>query len=151
MRLPQEVVALAILLSAGVATAGSQPVVTGQVEGMETCAQFSCGFAQFLGTSQLQIGTTQGKGGFLVQVTHGPVPLLPGGTAPISGGQWAMSANQTVFSGAVEGGLLVNNGNNTFTVTLTLLSLSGASGTLSFTGILDHNTFPPTIAGIVAQ
>lgn len=151
MRLSQGVAALAILLSAGVATAGSQPVITGQVEGMETCAQFSCGFAQFLGTSQLQVGTVQGKGGFLVQVTHGPVPLLPGGTTPITGGQWAMSANQTVFTGTVESGSLFNNGNNTFTVTLTLLLLSGGGGTLSFTGILDHNTFPPTIVGIVAQ
>jgi hypothetical protein len=151
MKLSWGVAGLAILLSAGVATAGSQPVITGKVEGLETCAQFSCGSAQFLGTSQLQVGTIQGKGGFFVQVTHGPVPLIPGGTAPITGGQWAMSANQTVFTGGVGSGSLFNNGNNSFTVTLTLLLAAGGSGTLSFTGILDHNTFPPTIVGIVAQ
>jgi hypothetical protein len=139
-----------VLLWSGV-VAGSQPVITGKVEGMETCPQSSCGSAQFLGTSQLQVGATQGKGGFLVQVNHGPIPLLPGGSSPITGGQWAISANQTVFTGGVSTGSLVNNGNNTFTVTLTLLVAGGGTGTLSFTGILDHNTLPPTIVGIVTQ
>jgi hypothetical protein len=143
--------ALAIPFSAGVASAGSQPVITGKVEGMETCPQSTCGSAQFLGTSQLQVATTQGKGGFLVQVAHGPLPLLPGASGSITGGQWAMSANQTIFTGLVQSGSLLNNGNNTFTVELILSLLSGASGTLSFTGILDHNTLPPTIVGVVAQ
>jgi hypothetical protein len=62
-----------------------------------------------------------------------------------------MSANQTIFTGLVQSGSLLNNGNNTFTVELILSLLSGASGTLSFTGILDHNTLPPTIVGVVAQ
>jgi hypothetical protein len=141
---------VALVLWAVFAMAGSQPVITGKVEGLETCAQFSCGAAQFLGTSQLQVGTGQTKGGFFVQVTHGTLPN-PGGTAPITGGQWGLSANQAIFSGAVQSGSLFNNGNNTFTVTLTLLVAGGGSGTLTFTGILDHNTFPPTIVGIVAQ
>lgn len=79
MRVSCVVAGLAILLSTGVVAAGSQPVITGKVEGMETCPQSSCGAAQFLGTSQLQVDMIQGKGGFFVQVTHGPLPLLPGG------------------------------------------------------------------------
>ena len=141
---------IALLMWAIAAMAGSQPVITGKVEGLETCPQFSCGVAQFLGTSQLQAGTSQTKGGFLVQVTHGTLPD-PGGTAPVTGGQWALSANQAIFSGTVQGGSLFNNGNNTFAVTLTLSMAGGGTGTLTFTGILDHNTFPPTIVGIVAQ
>lgn len=143
-------IAVALLSWGGPLFAGSQPVLTGKAEGLETCAQFACGVAQFLGTSQLQVGTDQAKGGFFVQVTHGMLPA-PGGTAQITGGQWGLSANQAIFTGAVQSGSLFNNGNNTFTVTLTLLVAGGGTGTLTFTGILDHNTFPPTIVGIVAQ
>jgi hypothetical protein len=106
----RSLVLVALVFWAIAASAGSQPVITGKVEGLETCAQFACGAAQFLGTSQLQVGTGQAKGGFFVQVTHGQPPS-PGGTAPVTGGQWALSANQAIFTGAVQGGSLFNNGN----------------------------------------
>jgi hypothetical protein len=36
-------------------------------------------------------------------------------------------------------------------VTLTLSLAGSGTGTLTFTGILDHNPCPPTIVGIAAQ
>jgi hypothetical protein len=38
---------------------------------------------------------------------------------------------------------------NTFTTRAFLAILSGGSGIVTFEGLLDHNVFPPTIAGRV--
>jgi hypothetical protein len=51
----------------------------------------------------------------------------------------------------LPGGTLLNNGNNTFTVNATLYITTGGAGTLHFEGVLNHNTFPPTIVGTISQ
>ncbi len=142
------VVAAMLAMPAAVARGASQPVVTGKVEGLETCAQATCGAATFVGTSALQLGTAQARGAFLVQVTHAPLPG-PGATAAVTGGQWALSGDLLILTGAVTGGTLANNGNNTFTVSLTLAVQANGTGTLRAEAVLDHNTLPPTIVGVV--
>jgi len=139
---------LVLWLASGAALAASQPTVTAKVEGVEVCAQGDCDGALFIGTAAGQVGTAQTRGGFGVVVTHGPLPE-PGQTGSITGGQWALTANQTLFTGTILGGSLVSNGNQTFTVTATLLLLGGGLGTLTFQGVLDHNTLPPILAGII--
>jgi len=44
-----------------------------------------------------------------------------------------------------------DNGGNTFTVDMTMVLLRGGVGTLQFTGLLNHNVFPPTIIGTISQ
>jgi hypothetical protein len=55
----------------------------------------------------------------------------------------------------VTGGTLTNNDAvipNTFLVTADLsMGAPGTSGTLAFTGLLNHNEFPPTITGTISQ
>ena len=49
------------------------------------------------------------------------------------------------------GGTILNNGNNTFTIDVTLEVKKGGSGRIDFLGTLDHNAFPPTLEGTLTQ
>jgi hypothetical protein len=55
------------------------------------------------------------------------------------------------FGGTVLGGSIFNNGNNTFTVSVTLELKSGGTGQLLGAVVLDHNDFPPTVEGKLSQ
>src|SRR5919204_5180356 len=83
----------------------SQPIVTGRIEGLETCTQASCGSATFLGVAHLQVGTAETRGAFLVQATHEALPPA-GEAAAITGGQWALTGNQLVLLGNIASGSL---------------------------------------------
>ena len=77
----------------------------------------------------------------IINVATFRIELLPDPfeTAAIIGGFFELRA------------LWFNNGNNTFPVDAVLLLTSGGSGTVTYHGLLDHNTFPPTIAGTLSR
>jgi hypothetical protein len=130
----------------------SQPVLTGHLEGVELCAQFQCGVAVFVGQFKGQVNDNRDKGGFLVFVNHQePLPANKGETVSIISGEWNLRAGVNLLQGDVVNGIIVNNGNSTFTLTVTLQVAAGGSGEIIFTGILDHNDFPPTVDGDLAQ
>jgi hypothetical protein len=128
----------------------SQPVLNGHLEGVELCAQFQCGVAVFVGQFKGQVDNNRGKGGFLVLVNHQSLPP-PGQSASITGGEWNLRAGVNLFQGDVLQGTIINNGNNTFTLTATLQVVEGGIGEIVFIGTLDHNDFPPTVDGDLAQ
>jgi hypothetical protein len=130
----------------------SQPVITGHLEGVELCAQFQCGVAVFVGQFKGQVNNRRGQGGFLVFINHQPLPP-PGQQqfANITGGEWSLRAGVNLFQGDILRGTIVNNGDNTFTINAVLQVSEGGSGEIVFTGVLDHNDFPPTIDGDLAQ
>jgi hypothetical protein len=144
------IVATAIFLLTAQPGIASQPVLSGHLEGVELCAQFQCGVAVFVGQFKGQVNNQRGKGGFLVLVNHQALPAPEQPPAAIIGGEWNLRAGVHLLQGDVVKGTIVNNGNNTFTLTATL-QVAGGSGETVFTGILDHNDFPPTVEGDLAQ
>jgi hypothetical protein len=151
-RLP--VVALLLLLACGSVTlrASSTPVIQGGFSGIELCEQAVCGRAIFTGIFRGQVDANPfALGTVFVAVRHAPLPA-PGKSAPIIDGVWSIQLlSGKKFAGAITGGSLFNNGNDTFQVTVDMLLTSNGSGTLSFAGILSHQTFPPTIRGFILQ
>jgi hypothetical protein len=146
------VVATLIFLLTAQPGIASQPVLNGHLEGVELCAQFQCGVAVFVGQFKGQVNNNRGKGGFLVFVNHQePLPANKGQTATITGGEWSLRAGVNLLQGDVVQGTIMNNSNNTFTLTARLQVAEGGSGEIIFTGILDHNDFPPTVEGDLAQ
>lgn len=148
--------ALSTVLIVSMATiplgAVSNPVIGGAVSGVELCPQSICGAAVFAGNFTGIVNTTPVKGIFSAAITHDSLPVNAGDTAAITGGVWIIHTRDRSFSGVIApGGMLVNNGDNTFTVTLTMVITRGGFGTLNFVGLLNHNTFPPTIIGLISQ
>jgi len=128
----------------------SQPAVTGHLEGVELCAQFQCGVAAFVGKFNGQLNNKRGKGGFLVFINHQALPQ-PGQAANITRGEWSLRAGVDLLQGDILSGTLLNNGDNTFTVRVLMQVSDGGIGEVVFTGVLDHNDFPPTIDGELTQ
>jgi hypothetical protein len=147
------VVATVIFLLTAQAGMASQPVLNGHLEGVELCAQFQCGVAVFVGQFKGQVNNQRAKGGFLVLVNHDALPVSgqQPANANITGGEWNLRAGVNLFQGDVVTGTIVNNGNNTFTINVVLQVAEGGSGEIVFTGILDHNDFPPTAEGDLTQ
>ena len=144
------VVSIIPLLTARAGIA-SQPIVNGHLEGLELCAQFQCGVALFVGQFKGQVNNQRGKGGFLVRVNHQSLPAPGQPPVAITGGEWDLRAGPNLFQVDVVKGIIVNNGNNTFTINVVLQIAEGGSGEIIFTGILDHTDFPPTVEGDLAQ
>ena len=131
--------------------ADSVPVVQGAIAGIELCPQSICGSAIFTGEFSGLVNGRPERGVFLGAITHDPLPE-PGDSAAITGGLWLIRTPRRALSGYVwPGGTLTNNGDNTFTVDMTMVLLRGGVGTLHFTGLLNHTPFPPTIIGTVSQ
>lgn len=144
---------LAVLVaSPGTVAATSTPVIVGQVSGIELCPQFVCGAASFAGSFVGMVDTESTTGSFWGAVTYdGSLPPT-GESVDITGGDWLIWTQQGTYSGSVrKGGTITNNGDNTYTVSATLRLQHGGHGTLQFTGLLDHNVFPPTIEGSITQ
>jgi hypothetical protein len=142
---------LILVLSSTVAHATSNPVIQGPVAGLELCPQFVCGAAIFVGGFQGQIGPNPRSAGLVAAAfTHEDLPG-PGQSSSITGGVWELRTIGRRIRGIVLGGTLFNNGNNTFTVSATLVLTSGGAGTLTFAGILNHNTLVPTFGGTFSQ
>jgi hypothetical protein len=115
------------------------------------CPQSICGSAIFVGVFGGRIGANPHTFGTVaVSVTHDPLPA-PYQVAAVTGGLWQLSTLAATYGGTIASGTLFNNGNNTYTVTVTMVLLRGGSGSMSFVGILDHRVFPPTIKGLISQ
>jgi hypothetical protein len=126
----------------------STPVIDARTFGIELCPQSICGAAIFVGILHGQVGANpHAIGTFAVAVNHGPLPVAEGDFTPITGGGFEIKVGFRRLRGAVTEGVIVNNGDNTFTVKAKLEITSGGGGSLVYLGVLDHNVFPPTIAG----
>jgi hypothetical protein len=142
---------VALLIATVPVTADSVPVIEGYIAGVELCPQSICGSAIFTGQFAGQVNGRPERGVFLGAITHDPLPEAYQ-SAFITGGLWVIRTPRRVLSGYVmPGGTLRNNGDNTFTVDMTMVILRGGVGTLQFSGLLNHNVFPPTIIGTVSQ
>lgn len=143
--------ATALGLGAGPLQAQSKPMVQGRVLGLELAPQFILGSALFAGIFQGQVGQNgHALGVFAVAVTHEDLPES-GESADITGGAWEIRAGGKRLRGEVTGGLLINNGDDTFQVLAVLQLTQGGQGQIYFAGLLDHNVFPPTIKGNIIQ
>ena len=146
------VILLTLGTGAGAAEAASVPVINVTALGIELCPQSVCGAAIFTGILQGQVGgNDHALGTFAAALTHAPLPD-PYQQADITGGVFEFRFGLRRIRGVVlPGGKLFNNGDNTFLVDATLFITSGGAGTVHFQGVLNHNTFPPTIIGTVSQ
>jgi hypothetical protein len=128
--------------------ADTTPVIRGNVSGLELCPQSICGAAVFVGLFHGQVGFVRNALGLMaVAVHHQTLPDVAGQCANITDGVWELRVGLRRFSGQTAGELCYN-GDNTYNVAV-VLSLGG--GTMTFTGVLDHNVFPPTIIGAIEQ
>ena len=128
----------------------SNPVIVGEISGLELCAQFACNAAVFTGTCECKIGNKDAPGFFWVSVQHDPLPRRLQ-TSAILGGKWNLTTLRGSFSGKVLEGSIVNNGDNTFDVTARLRVQKGGNGDVIVKGVLDHTEFPPTFEGDLLQ
>jgi hypothetical protein len=144
-------IALAVVLVAGSVSvrADAVPFVQGSVATIELCPQSICGVAIFTGVFAGQIESRRAVGSVSVVVKHEDLPE-PGFTSNILSGAWQIQTFNRTIHGGVQSGTLLNNGNNTFTVHVTM-TVAGSPNTVSFTGLLNHNTFPPTLTGQLGQ
>ncbi len=141
----------ALLLAASISlSAQSRPAVEGTVAGIELCPQSICGFALFVGGFDGELNSRPATGTFVGAITHDPLPAIHQ-SADLTGGQWTITANRRVLKGAVAGGQIYNIDGTRYCVEMTMEVTDGGRGQLYFTGLLDHNPFPPTIGGIVRQ
>lgn len=145
-------IALMFVVASVPMKAVSNPAITGTISGVELCPQSICREAVFAGNFAGLVKAKPTAGVFWAGITHEDLPTTEGDTAAITGGSWLIRTRTRVFTGAIEdGGYLTYNGDNTFTVHLTMDLDTGGKGTLTFDGLLDHNPFPPTIVGFVSQ
>ena len=138
-----------LLVAPGSLYAAPATSLSGEVTGIELCPLVWCGSAIFVGRFDGSLDGDAHEGHWWVLVNHDDLPLR-GETSPITGGMWGMVVGERPLRGAVSGGTILNNGDDTFTVMPTLDVRVGGEGTLALTIRLDHGTFPPTVGGSVA-
>lgn len=139
-----------LAVSAATLSAESRPALSGQVAGIELCPQFICGFALFVGQFEGELNSRDASGAFAGAITHEPLPDVFG-SASLTGGSWTITANRRVIQGHVSGGTIFNIDGTRFCVEMQMEITSGGRGQLHFTGLLDHDPFPPTIGGLVTE
>ena len=140
-----------LLLTAGSVRADSTPIIQGAVSGLEICQLTTCGSAVFIGVFTGQVGfNTKALGTIAVAVKHNELPDSEGECSDITGGEWVMWVGLRRLHGSTIGKLCFNP-NNTFSVMVTMGLDFPGSGDATFYGTLDHNVFPPTIKGFIAQ
>jgi hypothetical protein len=140
----------ALFLAPASLRAAESTEINGSVRGLEICPQIWCGAAVFIGRFEGALNGATGEGQWWVSVTHDALPLIPGTRAAITGGQWGMTVGEQPLRGTISAGSITNNGDGTFTVTPTLDVRRGGDGKLSLSILLDHEVFPPGVAGLVA-
>jgi hypothetical protein len=125
----------------------------GTIDGVEICPQSSLcsNGALFTGSFTGKVNGKHTGGVFGVQVSHAPLQTQPEAVTAVTGGSWIIRTKRGDFAGTITGGTLTANADNTFDVALTLAITEGAFGTLTFTGLLDHNEPLPTISGTISQ
>ena len=66
---------LGVFLLGAQPAVASNPVIVGEISGVEVCAQFlPCEAAVFTGTCDCKVGTKDAPGFFWVSVQHDPLP-----------------------------------------------------------------------------
>jgi hypothetical protein len=141
---------LALFLIATQPAIASNPVIVGEISGVELCAQFACDAAIFTGTCDCIVDNRNTPGFFWVSVQHDPLPN-EGSSAAIRGGKWNLTTLRGSFYGRVVDGEIFNTGENTFEITARLRIQKGGNGIVTVSGLLDHNDFPPTFEGDLFQ
>ena len=142
---------VAVFLFPAQPAGASNPVIQGEVSGVEVCAQFlPCEAAVFTGTCDCIVGNKHAPGFFWVSVQHDPLPNA-GSSSAIRGGKWNLTTLRGSFSGNVVDGEIFNKGDNTFNIDATLRIQKGGNGDVKVSGVLDHNEFPPTFEGDLIQ
>jgi hypothetical protein len=137
---------LILMLSSAPLQAASPPVIQAATFGVELCPQSICGAAIFTGVLFGRVGNNPlALGTFIVGINHGPLPEVADEMALITGGAFELRVGLRKLRGTVTGGSITHNGDNTFTDEVNLELADG--GELLYRGTLDHNVFPPTIAG----
>jgi hypothetical protein len=141
---------LALILIASQPAVASNPVIVGEISGVELCAQFACDAAVFTGTCDCKVGNRDTPGFFWVSVQHDPLPT-PFNTSAIRGGKWNLTTLRGSFSGKVIDGVIFNTNDNKFEITARLRIQKGGNGDVIVRGVLDHTDFPPTFEGDLVQ
>lgn len=151
--LPLVVAAAVLLLVTSRALANSTPPLIGQLSGSELCPESICGSAVFAGSFLGTVNSKPTAGSFWTGVKHQlPLPTTVGDSVSITGGKWLIWTKRRIYSGIIEnGGTITANGDDTFTISATLHLRRGGIGSVTFVGTLNHNVFPPTIVGTIAQ
>jgi hypothetical protein len=144
-------VALALFVVSVQPAIASNPVIEGEISGVEVCIQAFCDAAIFTGTCECTVRGRAAPGFFWVTVQHDPLPDDAALVSVIRGGKWTLTTLRGNFSGRVIGGAIANNGDNTFAITVTLRLQKRGSGDVVVQGVLDHNDFPPTFDGLLLQ
>jgi hypothetical protein len=120
----------------------------GDIEGIELCPQSLCGLAVFAGGFDGSINGAPRHGAFLAGINHDPqLPDENDESVAITGGSFLIRVPFRTIQGAVLGGTLTGNGDETFDVHMVLFVRGG--GLESFVGTLRHDVFPPAIAGTI--
>ncbi|HEY4670408.1 MAG TPA: hypothetical protein VIH05_11585 [Tepidiformaceae bacterium] len=138
---------LAVAVQPAEQVEASSPSITGSIQGVEWCPQSVCGTANFSGYFSGKVGGWWAWGVWTIYVNYDVLPA-PGTSVPIWG-SWRLSTTRGSFSGSLSG-TLTNNGDNTFSIAATMTVLVGGSGTISASGLLNHNVFPPTLKGYLS-
>ena len=132
---------------AWVSAVAQTTAINGHINGIESCFQFICGYAEFVGTFTGKVNGNDTTGVFKAQVRHGSLDETKQGVTAVKGGEWSLITPNTIIQGTVQaGGTLKFHQNNTFAVELTL-PITNSISTAMFDGTLNHNVFPPTATG----
>jgi hypothetical protein len=144
------VLLLTLLLVATIPVAADS-ILQGDIDGLELCPQSFCGLAVFVGGFDGSVNGLPRHGVFLAGINHDPdLPDENDEFVAITGGVWTVRVPFRVIRGAVIGGVLTSNGDNTFDVDMNLLIPTPSGGVgATFVGTLRHDVFPPTITGTI--
>jgi hypothetical protein len=142
---------LVLTCTARPAQAASIPFIDVRAFGLELCPQSLCGAAIFVGLLHGQVGfNPNALGTFAVAITHDELPDTAEEQAAINGGVFDFRFGLRNIRGIVlPHGVLLNNGNNTFSVGANLFITEGGFGLLKAEVLLDHRVFPPTVTATV--
>jgi len=142
---------LAAFAAAPPATSAAPAGLSGEAFGIELCPQAVCGAATFIGYFRGDVDGRAAAGWWTIATRHDALPDA-GASAGVTGGRWSLSMGGDRSAGAVTGGSISNNGDDTFAVTVALGPSVGRTDgglSLTFTGTLDHRTFPFTARGTI--
>ncbi|MEX2228926.1 MAG: hypothetical protein WEB13_04730 [Dehalococcoidia bacterium] len=138
------------------ATSAAPAGLSGEAFGIELCPQAVCGAATFIGYFRGDVDGRAAAGWWTIATRHDALPdagaVLPSDGRIVTGGRWSLSMGGDRSAGAVTGGSIANNGDDTFAVTVALGPAVGRKDgglSLAFTGTLDHRTFPFTARGTI--
>ena len=152
---------LAMITAVGVTTvpavALAASTVTYGVSGFEYAATQTVGSFAGAAVATDDLGTWQAT------VVHGPLPVIPGGTTPVTGGAFALNARTRDLAGAIDGGTIslvttTSCGKQTYSVAGHLTLAPSSTGDATFGMLLTHYrlslfgrciTYGATVRGIV--